>query len=273
MKFLQNKGGRIQFLRFQDIGETQSEGKSVYLGTDEVGQSYWAIDVSSDSEKLQRLVNEGTFVDTMPASLSLPHFEAALIAQARPMVDWNTRYVFCPACGSETKSVEAGHKRICKNQECIAHKGVQNFAYPRTDAVVIIAVKSMDGKKILLGRQSRWPALRYSCIAGFMECGESIEEACRREVMEESGVDVGSVSYHSSQPWPFPSQLMIGCIGQAKSESISLADKELEDAQWFEREEVLLALSNSSKIIKLPPPTAIAHKLIKTWAETQHPKI
>ena len=125
------------------------------------------------------------------------------------------------------------------------------------------------GDRCLLGRQASWPARFFSALAGFMEPGESIEEAVRREVHEETEVRVGAVRYHSSQPWPFPSSLMIGCIGEAESEEIQLDLSELEEARWFGRDEVRAALAGDSKRFSVPPPMAIAHHLVRAWA---HPE-
>ena len=126
---------------------------------------------------------------------------------------------------------------------------------------------SPDKKHALLGRKERFPQGMYSCLAGFMEPGESIEEAARREVKEESGVVVGRVMYHSSQPWPFPSVLMIGCIGWASTDKITICKEELEDVQWFSREEVAKAVLNQSTVLFVPPPQTIAHQLMKFWAQ------
>nr|XP_026690320.1 peroxisomal NADH pyrophosphatase NUDT12 isoform X3 [Ciona intestinalis] len=142
--------------------------------------------------------------------------------------------------------------------------------HERTDPVVIILVASKDGSKCLLGRQSRFPRGMYSCIAGFMEPGESIEDAARREVFEESGVKVGQVEYHSSQPWPFPSNIMIGLIGRAVCDDINVDKVELEDARWFDKPEVAKAILEGfgrKEGLVVPPHTAIAHHLIKTWVQ------
>lgn len=173
---------------------------------------------------------------------------------------------FCPACARPIRSVWAGWKRSCIPGElsgqgttaepaCVSRKGVHNFSYPRTDPVVIMAVLSPDRERILLGRQRSWPARFYSCLAGFVESGESLEEAVRREVYEEAGIVIGEVGYHSSQPWPFPASLMFGCWGIAESASAEQnvrvdLDNELEDARFFSREQVLQVI-NSTKPMQL----------------------
>jgi NAD+ diphosphatase len=256
---------------------------------------FWALDITPKSqatEAAMKMYKEANFkfVETR----SKAHVNnAAILGQARAMIDWNSRNTFCPACGRRTVSADAGYKRACppdqvpsdpeeakKEQQgqrppCISANGVHNFSYTRTDPVVIACVVHPHEDKILLGRQKSWPAGVYSCLAGFVEAGESIEEAVRREVREESGVVVSSVVYHSSQPWPFPNSLMIGCIAEAVTDKVKLEDKELDDAGWFSRTEVVEALSGSRTIsfdspgvggLRIPPETAIAHQLIKTWA-------
>lgn len=197
---------------------------------------------------------------------TMPNEEASIAAEARSLVDWNTRNRFCPACARPIRSVWAGWKRSCIPGEpsgegadaepaCVSRKGVHNFSYPRTDPVVIMAVLSPDRERILLGRQRTWPARFYSCLAGFIESGESLEEAVRREVYEEAGIVIGEVGYHSSQPWPFPSSLMFGCWGIAESADAEKdvrvdLDNELEDARFFTREQVLKVI-NSTKPMQL----------------------
>jgi NAD+ diphosphatase len=153
---------------------------------------------------------------------------------------------------------EAGYLREC--DECDA----QHF--PRTDPVVIMLVH--DGERCLLGRQAGFPPKMWSALAGFVEAGETLEDAVRREVMEEAGITVGEVGYHASQPWPFPSSLMIGCMARALDDAITVDRTELEDARWFPRDQVLRALRDPASDVGffVPPPMAIAHHLIRAWA-------
>ncbi len=220
-----------------------------------------------------------------------------MYGHARAIIDWNARTPFCAQCGQPTLSVQAGTKRVCPptdksggggqardRKPCATRGTVSNHSFPRTDPTVIMAVVSADGTKVLLGRQRRWPAYWFSTLAGFQEPGESIEEAVRREVWEESGVRVGRVILHSSQPWPFPASLMIGAIGQAlpgDGEEIYLGhDAELESAKWFPLEEVREALAKGTSnlgegvpegyvegALRLPPQTAIANRLITAVVE------
>ncbi|KAF9109708.1 Peroxisomal NADH pyrophosphatase nudt12 [Mortierella sp. AM989] len=279
--------------------QPQKDGEVLVKGRRGVG--YWALDMSAKgpraSQELRDSIEQslntltekhGHYMAEMrPAAFGLSFPESGLVAQARSVTDWNKRNQFCPACGRKNLSLEGGHKRACPSvisengqeapSDCLAHRGVQNFTYPRTDPVVIVCVISPDGEKILLGRQTSWPKGSYSCLAGFIEPGESLEEAARREVKEESGIRLGHVMYHASQPWPFPNSLMIGCLAEALNEDIDITkeDKELEDARWFTRQQILDAFKSKSgfwgkpsedNTLRLSPPTAIAHHIIKTWA-------
>lgn len=186
----------------------------------------------------------------------MPADQAGLYACARSLVDWHQRHGFCPACGSATELYRAGWARRCP--ACAAEH------FPRTDPVVIMLAE--HGGRVLLGRGPAWPPGRYSALAGFVEVGESIEEAVARETLEEAGVAVGDVRYVASQPWPFPSSLMIACIAQAQGDSLTLDTHELEDAMWVTRAEVLAALDGVPDArFAAPPPYAIAHTLLRAW--------
>jgi len=200
------------------------------------------------------------FIDVRTIAPQLPDGHAAILAQARSLVDWHARHGFCAVCGHKTELREAGYARYCSNGACKA----QHF--PRTDPVVIMLVER-EGR-LLLGRQERFPAGMFSALAGFMEPGETIEEAVRREVLEEASIVVGSVRYMASQPWPFPSSLMIGCVGEALSEAVKIDPKELESARWFERHEVEAMLRDSEDMaapLRIGAPIALAHQLAKRW--------
>uniref|UniRef100_A0A8C2LJW4 NAD-capped RNA hydrolase NUDT12 n=1 Tax=Cricetulus griseus TaxID=10029 RepID=A0A8C2LJW4_CRIGR len=202
----------------------------------------------------------------MPALLQLKEKEAGVVAQARSVLAWHNRYKFCPTCGSATKIEEGGYKRVCLKENCPSLHGVHNTSYPRVDPVVIMQVIHPDGTKCLLGRQKRFPPGMFTCLAGFIEPGETIEDAVRREVEEESGVKVGHVEYVSCQPWPMPSSLMIGCLAVAVSTEIKVDKNEIEDARWFTREQVMDVLTKGKQqAFFVPPSRAIAHQLIKHW--------
>ncbi len=184
--------------------------------------------------------------------------QAALYAAARSLVDWHGRHPHCPGCGTRTHIVKGGWQRDCP--ACKA----QHF--PRTDPVVIMLAEHDDA--VLVGRQHAWPPRNYSALAGFVEPGESLEEAVARELNEEAGISVSEVRYVASQPWPFPSQLMIGCIATAQGRDITLDQTEIEDAMWVTRGDVLAALSGAADArFAAPPPFAIAHHLLHRWVD------
>ena len=190
----------------------------------------------------------GEFKDLRFLGTVLPADEANLAAHARAIVLWHNATLFCGRCGWATRPESGGNCRFCTNSEC-GHEH-----YPRTDPAIIVLVA--DGDRCLLGRQAGWPDGRYSTIAGFVEPGESLEDAVRREVYEETNIRVGAVRYHSSQPWPFPSALMLGFVAEAISDEINLNDGELEDAQWFTRDEL------KSGDVGLPFRISIARRLV-----------
>jgi len=196
----------------------------------------------------------GEFVDLRRAGALLEFEEAGLLAYARAMVSWRNRHRYCGRCGSPNRALQAGHVMACTRPGC------DTQMFPRLDPAVIVLVT--DGERALLGRQATWPAGRYSTIAGFVEPGESLEDAVRREVLEETGVRVGDLRYHSSQPWPFPASLMLGFIAQATSNEIRLVDDELEDARWFSREQI------ASGHPLLPPPQSVSFRLIEDWYDS-----
>lgn len=196
----------------------------------------------------------GEFVDLRRASGMLGFEEAGLLAYARAMISWRNRHRHCGRCGEPNRAHQAGHVMACTAPGC------DSQVFPRLDPAVIVLVT--DGERALLGRQAAWPAGRYSTIAGFVEPGESLEDAVRREVMEETGVRVGALRYHSSQPWPFPSSLMLGFIADASSHDIHLGDDELEDARWFSREDI------ASGRPALPPPQSVSFRLIEDWYDS-----
>jgi len=194
----------------------------------------------------------------MIASLhALAPGEAATYAAARSVLDWHARHRFCARCGAETRPFRAGWARRCP--AC----GTEHF--PRVDPVVIM-IAEHDGRA-LLGRQPAFPPGRYSALAGFLEPGESIEEAVARELFEEAGVRVRDVRYIASQPWPFPSSLMIACVATALDDRLTIDRTELEDAIWVSRDEVRAALAGDESRFGVPPAYAIAHTLLREWAD------
>ena len=180
------------------------------------------------------------------------------IAEAKAVLHWHARHRFCPNCGAATQPVQGGWKRECP--VCKAEH------FPRTDPVVIML--AVDGERCLLGRSPRFVPTMWSCLAGFVEPGESIEDAVHRETREEAGITCGRVRYFASQPWPFPTSLMIGCHAQALTREIVVDRDELEDARWFDKDEIVAMLKRQHpQGLTTPPPVAIAHHIIRAWVE------
>ncbi len=231
---------------------------AVFLGL--VGESaYFAVDLTqaAGDDEEGPSIGGGRFVDLRSVGPLLPRDEAALLAYARGIVIWHRRHRYCGVCGSPTEVREAGHMRRCRNGDC----GSPHF--PRTDPAVIMLVE--DGDRCLLGRQAVWPKGMHSTLAGFVEPGESLEEAVAREVREEVGIDLREIRYHSSQPWPFPSSIMLGFRARAAATALRVNREELEDARWFTREEVLASPEDES--FRLPRRDSIARRLIEDWLE------
>ncbi len=182
------------------------------------------------------------------------------IAEAKAVLHWHARHRFCPNCGMATQAVDGGWKRTCP--QCKAEH------FPRTDPVVIMLV--VEGDRCLLGRSPRFVPTMWSCLAGFIEPGESFEDAVHRETREEAGISCGRVKYYRSQPWPFPTSLMIGCHAEALTRDIVVDRAELEDARWFNKDEVVTMMQRKhAQGLTTPPPVAIAHHIIRAWVEDE----
>lgn len=238
------------------------EGREpVLLGLHE-GVAHFAVDVSALEDPAAALgLDQAThFADVRGVASQLPAAEAAIVAHGRAFIGWHARHRFCSVCGAATSTKEAGLVRACP--------ACQTEHFPRTDPVVIMLVAHDD--RCLLGRQKVWPPGMYSTLAGFIDQGETIEEAVQREVREEAGLEITNIRYHSSQPWPFPMSLMIGCMADAVGDEIQVDKQELDDARWFSRDEVATALRDpaASPEFSLPPPMAIGHQLVKAWSES-----
>jgi NAD+ diphosphatase len=228
-------------------------GEPILLGL-ATGVPHFAI--SLDGNSAGAIPAETMYMDARTVAPLLPEDEAAIVAQARSMADWHDRTRFCSRCGGPTVSLEGGARRKC--EAC----GERH--YPRVDPSIIVLVEH-DDRALLVGRRGGAPGWN-SCVAGFVEPGESVEEAVAREVHEETGVNVANVSYAYSQPWPFPAALMIGCRARALSTDIRVDGVEIANAGWFTRTEVRAALHGSSDELTLPQRVAIAHHLIHDWA-------
>jgi NAD+ diphosphatase len=220
--------------------------EAILLGVLADGTPLWVVE-ARDGEAVSGL---------REAAPLLGDADAGLLAYAQQLLHWRRTHRFCGTCGEPTAAGEAGHVRVCPN----GHTG-----HPRTDPVVIMLV--VDGtERALLGRQSQWPARRYSALAGFVEPGESLEAAVAREVAEETGVAVSDARYRASQPWPFPANLMLGFEARYAGGEVSADEAELEDARWFSRAELEAAVAGGPDApVLLPPPLAIARRLVDAW--------
>ncbi len=231
--------------------------EEVYLGT--LGDTH-VVALLTAADRMEQFENrDDCFVLDLRSVATqglVPEREAGMLAEAKSLLSWHARHRFCANCGALTRASASGFRRDC--DAC----STQHF--PRTDPVAIMLIT--HGDNILLGRQARFPAGNFSCLAGFIEPGETVEDAVRRETFEEAGVRVGEVRYMLSQPWPFPSSLMIGCHGIALNDRLDIDYEEMEDVRWFSRADVALMLEDRHPDnLRTPPPVAIAHHLVRQY--------
>jgi NAD+ diphosphatase len=242
----------------RDLLSACGESTPILLGVSG-GAAQFAVDISALEKPEAELGVRGVaeFHEVRGFAARLSGEDAVSVAIARSLSACHETHRFCGACGAKTQSERAGWVRRCSSCD--------REHFPRTDPVVIAAV--VRGDRCLLGRQPGWPERMYSALAGFVEPGESLEEAVRREIHEEAGIEVGAVRYHATQPWPFPHSLMIGCLAEGLSETIALNDRELAAARWFSRDELRAALAGNGSI-SVPGPLAIAHHLIRAFVDS-----
>jgi len=240
---------RAVFFELSDIPAERRNGADLILLGRFGDTNYFTYDV--DSLEPPPLPPGARFEDLRLVAAVLPIDEAGLLGYARAIVSWRRRHRFCGTCGARTVSAKSGHVLVCSDPSCRYEQ------FPRIDPAIIVLVS--DGERALLGRQASWPVGRYSTIAGFVEPGESLEDAVAREVVEETGIVVDQIEYHSSQPWPFPASLMLGFTAHAVTTEVHLRDEELEDARWFQRAD--LAANGAL----LPPRQSISFRLIEDW--------
>jgi NAD+ diphosphatase len=225
---------------------------TVFLGLDGA-QPLFALELGGDAPP-----PDGAFEEMRAAAFLLPARDTAIAGTAKALLDWHARHGFCPNCGAATAIREAGWRRDCP------HCGAQHF--PRTDPVVIML--PTFGDHCLMGRNARFPTPLFSAFAGFVEPGETMEDAVRRELSEEAALAVSAVRYHQSQPWPFPSSLMLGCYAEAVSRDFKIDGDEIVDARWFSRAEARARLAGEIvDEMRMPGTIAIAHHLLKDWVE------
>ena len=251
----------IYLAKFDSIKKHFEACQVIFLG--EIKSiKYYAIDITKERSHFDIEIFIGCkFIDLRSIAQSLSPEDTGILAQAKSMVEWNAANIFCSRCeNSKLKTVDAGSKRVCIN--------CKTELFPRVDPVVIML--PIYNEKCLLGRQSIFPPRMYSALAGFLEPGETIEDAVIREVKEEVGLNVNSVEYKFTQPWPFSSQLMIGCFSNVEDDKTNLDEDEIEHAVWLSREDInRIFVGKSPDRIWIPPAMAVAHQLIVEWLHSK----
>ncbi|MGH8042260.1 MAG: NAD(+) diphosphatase [Rudaea sp.] len=246
-------GSRLLHVDCDACAQWASDAPASFLGV--AGASdHFAIVLDAQAAAQAAAQFGGAFVDLRSGGAGLPAFDAGLFAYARGLVHWQQRTRYCPACAAPLQREAGGHRARCTNPQC----GIEQF--PRTDPAIIVIVG--DGRRCLLGRGPSWPERRYSTLAGFVEPGETLEDAVRREVFEEAGVRVGECDYHSSQPWPFPASIMLGFTAQAQDTTIRLGS-ELAEARWFEADELVDGIRCGA--LGISSPLSVSYRLIEHW--------
>jgi len=266
-RFVPLAGGRVLVTRREPpapvllpatslLGRLERGETMIFLGERDA-RAHFALDLGDDDAAHAALAPQGAFRELKAVGAALEPAHAGLLAYARGMAYWHRRHRHCGDCGVPTESVQGGHLRLCRR--CGARQ------FPRTDPAVIVRVE--HGRSCLLARQRGWPEDLYSVVAGFVEPGESLEGAVAREVEEETGVVVRDIRYCSSQPWPFPSSLMLGFSARALGAALTLGDDELADAQWLTREGLARALEAGR--VRLSSPVSIAFRLVEEWFDAE----
>lgn len=228
------------------------------LGTDNK-RTYFAVSITDrQRDELLQFHPDASFTDLRLASIDMDAKHAGILAYAKALHYWQHRHLFCGVCGQANRLLSAGHRLVCSNEECARE------SFPRIDPAIIVLVTHEDA--CLLGRSPNWPARRFSTLAGFVEPGESLEDAVVREVYEEARVQLGAIRYVSSQPWPFPASSMCGFYAEALSRDCEVSD-ELEEVRWFTTNELIEAVKDGSVV--LSPPVSIAFRLLADWFRKQ----
>jgi NAD+ diphosphatase len=247
-------GSPTPHLLAPDAGLLAEARATALLGlVDEV--AHFVIDLSHRDE--ETLAGLGHFEDLRAVGPLMSHDDGAMMAYARGMMHWHLGHLHCGRCGHATEPRQAGHVRYCSNPDCAVP------AFPRTDPAVIMLIH--HGDHVLLARQTVWPPGMHSVLAGFVEPGESLEDAVAREVFEEAGVEIDTITYHSSQPWPFPASIMLGFYGRAKTMDLNIDTDELETGAWFHRDDLLA--SPEDETFRLPRRDSISWRLIGDWLD------
>ena len=242
----------IKGSKFHDL--CRASDTIVFLGSRK-NHHYFVADLARSNLATSLTKASTKFIDLRSAGRDLKANQSSLLSYAKSMIHWHDAHQHCGVCGNPTHPQQGGHVRQCIIQDCA------RVQFPRTDPAIIVSVIH-DGR-CLFGRQATWPESRYSVIAGFVEPGESVEQAVVREVHEETNIKLHRIRYHSSQPWPFPGSIMLGYSATASSNEITLNDGELQDAHWRSTDEVIDGLASGD--FRLPPPLSIAYRLIEDW--------
>jgi NAD+ diphosphatase len=251
-------GSQIAYVRASMAEELSDGGERLLFMGLWKETAVFALDMEGQTDPADGpMQGMGRFEDLRAIALDMTGADAAMAATAKAMFEWRRRHRHCPNCGQASEPVDGGWKRVCP--------ACKTEHFPRTDPVVIML--PTRGELCLLGRQAVWPKGMYSALAGFLEPGESIEEACAREIWEEAGLKTARVRYHSTQPWPYPSSLMIGLIAEVEDGEATPDQTELEEVRWFTREEARALIGGTLPGARAPGSVAIAHQLIKAWAE------
>jgi NAD+ diphosphatase len=254
----------VCYLSYQQVAHLDLT-QAIFLGLNDEQHGVFTLDVSYLlADELSALIGYSQFFDIRQYGPQVAVEDASIAALARGLCYWHATHSFCGRCGSKNQLIEAGHSRLCENDSC------KHPTFPRTDPAVIMVVTKMfdDGiERCLLGRQAAWRTGMYSSLAGFVDPGETLEQAVAREVKEEAGIDVDNVRYMASQPWPFPSSIMLGFFAHATSEHINIDKEELDDAKWFSREDLALFGNwhDEGDHLKLPRTDSISRYLIEHW--------
>ena len=250
-----NPGTSPSFLAAEELEPLRPVIQNVVFLGSRKAKHYFAAEIN-DPDTVDTLSDNGReFIGLRECGRGLKARNASLLSYAKAMFNWHEAHLYCGVCGFETRPDQGGHVRKCSNNNC------RTTHFPRTDPAVIVSV--IRNSSCLFGRQKSWPPKRYSVIAGFVEPGESIEQAVAREVLEETNIEISKINYHSSQPWPFPGSIMLGFSATASSSEISLNDGELQEAHWRSVDEVISGLEHDE--FRLPTPLSIAYRLIEDW--------
>jgi NAD+ diphosphatase len=246
------------YLKPEDLPERDLIQPPTLLGTDHK-RTYFAVSITDrQRDDVLRSYPDAGFTDLRRASIDMDAKHAGILAYAKALHYWQHRHLFCGVCGNPNRLLSAGHKLVCSNEECARE------TFPRIDPAIIVLVTHKDA--CLLGRSPNWPPKRFSTLAGFVEPGESLEDAVVREVFEEASVQLGNIRYVSSQPWPFPASSMCGFFAEALSRDCKVSE-ELEEVRWFTTGELVAAVKDGS--VLLSPPVSIAFRLLADWFRKQ----